>query len=64
LEEISFGLAERFFFVTGGGALCVFIWAAIGLKYHPASRLRWWASNGRRGTLGLYVAAMVCATLR
>jgi hypothetical protein len=40
LEEISLGFLERFFFVTVFGELGVFIWAAIGLKYHPASRLR------------------------
>ena len=28
-----------------GGAGLFFIWAAIGLRYHPASRLRWRASN-------------------
>jgi hypothetical protein len=33
---------------TGSGALGVFIWEAIGLKYHPASRLGWWASNRMR----------------
>jgi hypothetical protein len=34
----------------------VFICAAIGLKYHPASRLSWWASNGMRGKFVLSIA--------
>ena len=43
---------EGFFLLgrdEGLGALEFFIWAAIGLKYHPASRLVWWAS--KRGAL-------------
>jgi hypothetical protein len=49
-EEISLGFVERFLFPTVLGALGLFIiWAAIGLKYHPASRLRAGASNGMHG---------------
>jgi hypothetical protein len=52
LEEISLGFVERFFFPTVLGALGLFIiWAAIGLKYHPASRLRARASNGMHGKM-------------
>jgi hypothetical protein len=49
LEEMSLGFEEDFFFVEGLGAMGVFIWATIRLKYHPASRLRWQASNEMRG---------------
>ena len=49
LEEISRAFLEGFFLLEGEeglGTLDFFIWAAIGLKYHPASRLVWWASKG------------------
>jgi hypothetical protein len=45
LEEIRRGLEDGFFLSAGFGTLGVFIWAAIRLKYHPASRLRWRASK-------------------
>jgi hypothetical protein len=40
LVEMRRGLVDGFFLTVGIGVLGVFIWAAIGLKYHPASRLR------------------------
>ena len=47
---------DGFFLDEPDGALDFFIWAAIGLKYHPASRLRGWASKRMRGKFMLRAA--------
>src|SRR5260370_38120904 len=60
---VSVGFGEGFFFAEVLGMLGVFIWAAIGLKYHPASRLRWRASNGMHGKFVLRVVGF-CGRVR
>jgi hypothetical protein len=54
---------DGFFLLAGDeglGALDFFIWAAIGLKYHPASRLRWRASKRGAQKSWVSVAAKCC----
>ena len=64
LEEMSLALVELFFLLVvdwGLGALGFFVVAAIQLRYHPASRVGWWASNGMHGNVRLKSDLRMCA---